>query len=165
MQNQPKDNNPSLKKTKTNPENEQNEKNLYKIMQNLSLDPKPTTSKQLFSNKTYILKRVEETYVKKKQEEFIEKMSSQKRLEKIRENRVIPEMILEENKSELPEKIALIFEKYKKLEEEELKHCEKEPTKKNNKQSTTMYFYDLKYKNSQNQILFNDKPTEFKFLL
>ena len=158
LENQPKIILPP-KKTKTNPENEQN---LYKQMQNLSINSTPTTSTQLFSQK-YVLKRVEENYIKKKQEEISERNSAQKRLEIFQKNRKMPEN--EEIKEEIPpqfQKLASILEKYKQLEAEELKSTEK-PVETQKSSKETMIFYDLNYKNNQNTILFNDKPTEYKY--
>lgn len=155
----------SVKKPKPNPENE-NEKNIYKLMQDLSLEPNPSASKQLFTHKAYILKRVETNYVKKKQAEINEKFNSEKRFEKFQKIRMIstkPEDSSMEKMKKTPElqKIAYILEKYKKLEEEELKIKENESEKKNEKKS--MIFYDLNYEKNNNSILFNDLPTNFKF--
>ncbi len=131
-------------------------------MQNLSINSTPSTSTQLFSKK-FVLKRVEENYVKKKQEEIFERNSAQKRLEIFQKNRKIPEN--EEIKEEIPpqfQKIASIFEKYKQLEAEELKSAEK-PVETKKTSEETLLFYDLNYKNNQNTILINDKPTEYKY--
>ena len=75
----------TLKKQKQNPQNEQN---LYKQFDDLSINPLTTTSNNLFTN-SYRLKRVEISYVKKKQEEMMEKLNSQYRMEKFQKNRMI----------------------------------------------------------------------------
>jgi len=149
----------TLKKQKQNPQNEQN---LYKQFDDLSINPLTTTSNNLFTN-SYRLKRVEISYVKKKQEEMMEKLNSQYRMEKFQKNRMI--LTNEEKKEDIPTGIpnlSKIIEKYKKLEEEELKSSKpQEEIKK--EENEIMVFYDLNYKkNEQNAIMINEMPTEFK---
>lgn len=72
----------------------------------------------------------------------------------------------EEIKEEIDPKfkeLALVFEKYKKLEDEELKSNSQIPKNKKSvqTQSNEILFYDINsQKISSNSILFNDKPTK-----
>lgn len=119
---------------------------------------------ELINKPGFVLKRVERNYVKKKQEEIMEENNKQKRAEVIKKNREANLPKQEEIKEELPPKIASIFEKYKKLEEEELKNQERK-FQNNNKTNTGILFYDLKYEKNKNHILFNDQPTKSKYFL
>lgn len=151
-----------LKKSKQNP---QNEHNLYQQFNNLSLNPSTTTSKNLFAN-NFRLKRVEPSYIRKKQEELMEKAGAEYRFEKFQKNRIIPENLEKnEEKKEIlapgMQNLSKIIEKYKKLEEEELKSQEKKE-KNTNEADKKVIIYDLNYKRNQNTIMINEMPAELK---
>lgn len=98
----------------------------------------------------------------------MEKAGAEYRFEKFQKNRIIPENFEknEEKKEILPpemQNLSKIIEKYKKLEEEELKSKE---TKENNKEvDKKVIIYDLNYKRNQNTIMINEIPAEFKLKL
>ena len=98
----------------------------------------------------------------------MEKAGAEYRFEKFQKNRKIPENIEknEEKKEILPpemQNLSKIIEKYKKLEEEELKSKEK---KENNKEvDKKVILYDINYKRNQNTIMINEMPAEFKLKL
>lgn len=153
-----------MKKTRKTSENE---KNLYEQLQNLSLNAKEKLdSEQIFTKPTYFLRRVEKSYVIKKQEEIIEKTNKKHRMDKFQSKREAFFNNQEEFKEETDPKfkeLALVFEKYKKLEEEELKSNTQIIKNKKLAQGETkqILFYDIDPpKISSNNILFNDKPTK-----
>ena len=100
----------------------------------------------------------------------MEKAGAEYRFEKFQKNRIIPENIEknEEKKEIMPpgmQNLSKIIEKYKKLEEQELKIKSKEKKETNKEDDKKVIIYDLNYKRNQNTIMINENPAEFKLKL
>ena len=97
----------------------------------------------------------------------MEKASSEYRFEKFQKNRMMAEKN-EEKKEGIPpgmQNLSKIIEKYKKLEEEELKSKENKFNifeEKKIEEKKKVIIYDLNYKRNQNTIMINEMPAEFK---